>query len=315
MARTESAAIPLKALATDFAIDPLRFLKAGFITLTPAQMAQIREHAQYPRQRRVDGRHVATLAEIMRRGQWSSRDKLDFARIPGRVPILINGYHRTEAQIAAGLNIEWTVVIHDCATMAEVDALYHRFDTNVRMRGSYSILNSADAAERLGIGKEVAMCVYNAAPIMLMRFRSLTAKDADSFLARNMIDDRLRLVEEYAPEAKKIQAWQVRASRMLRRRFRTAAAWAVMLATTRQQSTVADEFWPRVFDQDGLVRNDPRAVLARTMLDTSFRDPRPIMITIALAWNAHWRRESREYLRASSVRKIEMIGTDIEIAQ
>ena len=93
------------------------------------------------------------LAELMKRGLWLPRDKLDFARLPDGRFILVNGHHRLSAQTKAKANVEWTIVIHDVDDMAGAARLYHSFDTNTRLRTKLQVVRAEGLAAELGVAR------------------------------------------------------------------------------------------------------------------------------------------------------------------
>lgn len=78
------------------AASPLDLIRNGAVRLTAEQAGTVLRLSRYDRQKRdlsPAGRaHVAVLKDIMVRDQWRPFDKLDFAKIGGRL-ILINGHH------------------------------------------------------------------------------------------------------------------------------------------------------------------------------------------------------------------------------
>ena len=187
-----SAVQPLQHAAT--------FLREGFVTLNPAQAGVILRECAYDGQRKVDKDHVAVLAEQMRRKSWLKRGGIDFARLNGRL-ILANGYHRLTSQIEAAVNIEWTVVIHECRAADEVRDLYHKFDTNVRKRTNIMVLNGIGFADEVGISKTAASALFGAAPIIATGLRSPHGNDKTRLFAQRLADDRLRTSQGLPPQA------------------------------------------------------------------------------------------------------------------
>jgi hypothetical protein len=142
------------------------------------------------------------LADLMQRHQWRAKEKLDFARLDGRL-ILVNGHHRLGSQALAGLRMEWIVVIHECASADEVAELYFTFDTNCRQRSPHTILNVVGLGPTLGIGKDTASRLWSAIPLLNSDFDFSILARPDAI--DKAIDRRLDLARSYKRE---ILAWE-----------------------------------------------------------------------------------------------------------
>lgn len=266
--------------------EALDFLYEGFVKLSPLEMNRILNVCGYEHQRQVSERHVAVLADLMTRGKWQPKGQLDFAVLDGAF-ILINGYHRAYAQVRSGKTIEWSVVLHQCKSPAELRSLYFAFDTNIRIRGSQEILRANEFSETHGLPKTMADSLYRAVPFIASRFAT-NPKDKN-FLVEKQIDRRLEIAAEYAKPAARYAAILDGISGARKRKFMSGAVTAVAAITFRYQSAQAWEFWSGVVnaDSEGILRGDPRRALANDMLSRN-GSPSPVLAyaPAMLAWNA-----------------------------
>lgn len=291
------------------------FIREGFVKLTPAKMGVVLRECRYDRQRQVDDKHVATLAEYMRRGLWRDKDQLSFARFDGRLT-LVNGYHRANAQLASGKDILWAIVIYECDTVDQVRALYHRFDTNLRKRSDQSILKGVGFAEEVGLAPGAATSLYRAVPIIADGMVVRVNKTGTDVFSRRIVDDRLALAKEYAPAAAAFEAMVKPATPRLRKKLGNATTYAVALVTTKLQPDTAQEFWGGMAENDGLRRYDPRAVLFADMMGRNFHTGTISqgLVVPALAWNAFWERRDLKIIKVVGGRKVRILGTPYTVS-
>jgi len=297
--------------------DPLHFVREGFVTFTPAQASLIMDKCLYKKQRRIDRLHAMTLRELMARGQWAAKDKIDFARMPDGKLFLINGNHRMTAQGGSHINIEWTVVVHDCATMADVQALYYRFDTNVRKRSDQNIMDGIGFAEMMGVSKTTATALFKAVPIIANNLRVGNTQMNDAgLIARRLIDERITLAESFTPAAKAFEECQINAPKQIKQKLRTGSFMAVALVTFYHQPENAKLFWQGLCDNDGLRRGDPRATL---LLDMSARKGndgslQQNVIAIAKAWNAFTEGRQLKIIKVVAAHTVPVNGTPYTVS-
>ncbi len=303
--KVEAGFLPAKTRSLDF-------IKNGFVTFTAVEMNLILRECQYDRQRRIDKVHVATLADIMKRGLWEPRDKLDFGLLDGKL-YLLNGYHRAHAQIQVGRPIEWTVVIHQCADESVLRSLYYKFDTNVRKRTAEQILNGIGFAEEHGLSKTVSKSLFQAITFIANDFVVTRGANVDN-IANRVIDRRLELAAEYAPAAKVLQQCIEKSQGELRRKILIGGCASVALVTLRYQSRTAPEFWDGVARNDGLRRGDPRHTLVQDILTRRFNSgaARQTVLVPALAWNAWAEGRSIRQIVVQEPTRMRIAGTPWE---
>lgn len=262
------------------------YIHEGVVTLSALQMNAVIKECGYDGQRGISERHVFILADLMKRGQWQPKNQIDFAMFMGRL-ILINGYHRAYAQVRSGKSITWSVVVHRVKNLQELRALYHAFDTNVRMRSGVDILKANAFGEQHGLTATAAASLYSAIPYIVSKFE-LNPKRRN-FLAEKQVDLRLQVAADYAKAAGRYASCFQGLPAVRSTRFRGGAITAVAVITFRYQSEQAWEFWSGVAQNDGLKRGDARLALVTDMLTRRTKGNlveafAPAMI----AWNAFY---------------------------
>lgn len=289
------------------------FIREGIVRLNPAQAGAVFRDLGYEKNRDVERaqKHVAILAETMRRGLWLPRDQIAFARLGDRL-IMINGHHRMAAQAASGVDIEWSIVIYPCQDEAEVAAIYARFDTNVRKRSAENIMSAMGLADALGVSATIAYAVWKAAPTLANNMQA--GRKGDDFLARNIADDRFSVAVGFAAEAKAFEAAIKGASGSCRIRLMSGSVTSVALVTLRVHPSEAMLFWRGIADNDGLRRGDPRATLRAWLLESSGRGaPQAIIYATARAWNAFAEGKDLNAIRVTST-PIRIAGSSIVVS-
>lgn len=291
----------------------LSFISEGFHTFTAAQANIVLRECHFDGQRAISKDHVAVLADIMKHGKWEDKDKLDFAVLHGR-PILVNGYHRMQAQIACGKAIRWTVITHQCRSMEDVRALYFRFDTNTRLRSAQAVLHAMDFGAKVGLLSSTAQALYNAVPIIANKF-SFLPKDRD-ILSGRVIDKRIALASHYVDAAQKLEAAITGAERGFKKKLLSSGVFAVGLATFRDQAVTANEFWRGVALNDGLRRGDPRQTLhnflrGEVVKGGGYKRDRYIHAP-AICWNAYFDGRELQVVRIPETRVVHIAGTEFE---
>lgn len=263
----------------------LGFVHEGFITFSAVQANEVLKHAVFEWQRKISEDHVRVLADIMSRGSWEPKDKVDFAAL-GDDLILVNGYHRMRAQVACGRPVEWTVVIHRCISMGEVRSLYHKFDTNTRIRQAPQILAGCGFSEGHNLPKNIASALYNAVPIIAANFSKLV-KDRDILTSR-VVERRIEMATEYARAASMYDQCLKGCAVKLKGKFLVAGTAAVALVTLRYQPIKANEFWRGAAENNGLLRGDPRLTLHNDLLSRARNAGSAVQAfaSPAYAWNA-----------------------------
>lgn len=294
---------------------PLGFIREGFVTFTPAQANAVLRECTYDRQRKIDKMHVATLRELMQRGSWTPKDKLDFAvMMDGRL-ILVNGYHRMTAQAESGQNIEWTIATHLCRDLADVRGLYFKFDTNVHIRSENNILQGVGFGEQHGILTKTAKSLYRAAPIIAsgMVVGSVSARGGsiDDLRVQRIVDARLEFAEQFVAEAKAIEKLMKPADKRVAKKMMSSGFFATALVTMKHQPDQAYEFWGGLFLNDRLRRGDPRSTLHADMLTRDYKHGlmQQTVVVPTKAWNAFFENRDLKIIKVQQGQKFRLLGT------
>lgn len=300
--------------AVSQAFDPSRVLHDGFVLLSAHDAGLLLDKCRYERQVRdltVGGKkHVRVLADIMKRGAWRAKDKLDFAKV-GSAYVLVNGHHRLTAQAVSGVDIEWTVVIHDCSDMGAVADLYYSFDTNLRIRSNHNILAATGIAEEMGMLPMAAEALYRAVPLIEANFDfSVAARDP---IMERVIDRRLERMRSFQREALAFDKAITLAPATVKKRLRAQGPMAVALMAFRHQADLAADFWTGLAENDGLRKGDARHTYLR-LLTSEIGNGGPTAEAgaraAATAWNAFFEGRQITIIKSSSG-KIRIAGTPI----
>ena len=287
------------------------FVVEGFTSLSPLNANHILREGTYDRQRKVSKEHVEVLADIMRRGCWEPKDKIDFALYDGRLT-LVNGYHRMHAQVLSGKTILWTIVVHPCRSLDDVRSLYYKFDTNTRIRGAAQILSGVGFADETGLSKIMSAALYGAVPVIAAGF-SKAPRDRD-YLTTRGTDRRLMVAREYVPAAKRYEECLGRLPARVGSKFRSAGVTAVALVTLRYQPVKAAEFWKGAAENDGLAKGDPRLALHNDLISRAMNAGQAIQSAFvpAYAWNAWFEDREIKIIKVYSNRTPTIAGTPFE---
>lgn len=290
------------------------FIHEGFVKLNPAQYNAVIHDCSFHRQREIVKLQVAILAKLMKTGKWLDRDKIDFAFIDGRL-ILVNGHHRGWAQVLAGCDILWTIIIHRCKTMDDVGILYHSFDTNTRKRTARNVVNAVGMSESFGITKTMASSLYNAAPIIATRFFQTPRGSEEFHFEYNLVDRRLAVCDEFKEEAAEYgELLNFSGNKRLKTKLRSAGVVAVALVTLKHCRDEAFDFWGGLADDDGLHRGDPRKALLVDFDNRVTKGSSTIsMVACAKAWNAHLRGDELKEINITPDTTTRIDGTDYKV--
>lgn len=289
-------------------------IREGRVLITPELAQKIVSEANYDRQRPVDQRDVSVYAEMMRRGLWDLTDPISFARFNGNL-VLVNGQHRCHAVIAYGRPVEFRVAINDCATEADLKALFYRFDTVMRRRTAHQVLSAIDLAAEHKVSKSTAIATYRAIGIIANGFTTPSNYTVKSDVAAKLkiVDLRVEACTPWWPAAQQIEDAMKRALPELRPRLLRATTFAVALLTMRYQPARATEFWRGVAENDGLKRADVRHLFVRDLLgrDVSTGVNDQGILTASIAWNAWFEGRPLKIIKVAEGMGIRIAGTPV----
>lgn len=287
----------------------------GFVRWTSKEAALVLGETAFPGQTRhlkpAGQEHIKVLAEMMRRDLWRPFDKLDFARLPDGMLVLVNGHHRLTAQELAQRSIEWAVVIHARRTMEEVAQLYHDFDTNVRLRTQDQIIDASGLDDELGLSKKIATAVFTAVPLIATGLDP--SKASRDLLTERIYGLRYSLVKEYRDAAQSLELALQPADGQLQRRVLRQGSAAVALVTFRYQPRRAESFWSLIAENSGLTRGHPCHTYVKTILANKAGSTSWLSAAWAAhAWNAYSSGKHTSYFKPGEPRPLKVIGTPFE---
>lgn len=275
-------------------------LREGRKVIGPALAERILSEAHYDGQRKTYDHHVTLLADMMRRGKWSTGSQIAFARL-GDALFLVNGRHRMRAVSASLRDIEFQVLIVDVQSMEEVAGLYYHFDVATRARGTADILRAVGGLDDHGVTKGMANALFSAAGLIGNKL-VWPSYLRDPVRARS-VDHRLDTMKPWWPMAKQYEGIIEAAEHNLRSRLRRPATVAVAVLTLKYQPEKAVAFWSGVAENDGLRRGDPRHTFISDILNRvlSAGTSMQSVIVPATAWNA--------WFEGKTIMQIKVVGS------
>src|SRR6185312_4015024 len=280
----------------------------GLVTITPELARRIILECGYERQRSVRPLHASALAMQMRRKEWTPGTQVHFARMTADGWLrLLDGQHRLHAVIEANTAVEFQILVSPCKNETEAARLYRRHDRLSVQRTIDDVLKAEGIPAKHEITNFIARGVFKAALIIAsdFAFTGRMAK-ADPYTYRSD-EARLRLCEPWWPIVE-LFADSIRDGEFRIKKIVSAGGpMAVALVTLRDQEAKADAFWRGLVNNDGLLKNDPRAAYVRFL---SFGKGRLGAFASAkaasIAWNAFYAGKKLDYIR--------MVDTPIRIA-
>jgi hypothetical protein len=252
------------------------------VMVTPALAQTWLETCCYQRQRSIRPQVVTGYAAMIERGEWRLVNSLKFATLGDR-PLLIDGYHRLTAVVAAARAVEFVVETYQVGSAEELNALYSAIDRG-RPRVLTDVYRAMDLAADLGMQERWVRSIGEAHPYIASQFAAGPGRVIVSAA------ERVAFVRAWVNEARRLWACWSAGSKATRRLLDVAPVNAVALYTLRYQPDMAELFWSIVAENDGLRRGSPE----HTLLDW-LADHRVASITGALycryvanAWNAYY---------------------------
>lgn len=283
---------------------PLDALRTYTTMLSPVRADFIRLHQMWGKQRVLRPSHVAYLVSAIERGEMTTVS-LIFAELPNRDRILVDGQHRLNAIVQAGVTLPCSVTVHRVPNEESIGKLYLTIDRQTT-RDSRDGLRALGIEERTKLSPTVLNHISRGVIIVDSNFSRSYRKEAKSLILRTQAVERWLPAGEHYAELLRGATQEV--SGMLWR----APVCAVALATIRYDS-LAEEFWGRMAMEDGLGRNDPRARLLAWLRNNRVAQVGNDIIYarhVAGAWNAFHEGRTLERLQIKDpTAPVRILGT------
>jgi hypothetical protein len=286
-----------------YGFEDLLSLKVTTGAVSPDMARHMRGAWHFERQRPISDRHVARLAEEMRRGWFLAGTAVFICVLPDGREQIVNGNHTLEAVAASGVSIPLTFIRRNVASMEDVARHYAAFDIG-KVRTWRDTMLAAGAGENLPMPNEVLSAVGH-----IMSGFEYNPNNAQARFSRPA---RLATMLEYEPAAHLISDVIAEAPNSNRRIVKRVAFLAVALFTAKYQPAMAAEFWGGLAKDDGLKRDDPRKALQRYAVNNPGRGSfhRGVQSrAAALAWNAFFSGRSLEYCKPNAAQETLILGT------
>ncbi len=268
--------------------DPFAFVKPGLQRWTPAKANKVFHELRYERNRdeKKGDPNIDAFARMMRAGKWREGCAIEFARMPDGKLTLMDGHHRLLGQVRSGLDVTWTVIIHDVANRDEQHELFATYDTVMRKRTMANVLDGVSAAEDMQLSKRMAAALHKAAIYIDNGMKPTLGCYSRQYTP----GEYLALAKGWATEAQEYDQCVKEAHKGAKRKLYSAQVTAVALITFRANPSSAWDFWMGLCLDDGLGRDDPRKTLLDWMRDTHLTGSgaSSAAAAVARAWAA-WR--------------------------
>ena len=287
--------------------------------LTAEEARFILDNMHYWKQRPIRTFRVKSHAEKMKKKSgWLPGGQITFAvayftndRYKEGQVVLVDGYHRLNAQVIVGMPMEWQFRQIRCKNEDEINDSYMTIDTDMGMRTKKEVINASGFLEEFTISPTYAQNLYGAALLLKNNFNYINYYNQPIQLDSSW---RIHIMSEYGEIA--FRYWNILAENdsLSRKRLAMVQVLAVALATLRDCPEKAEEFWLGIAADDGLRSSDPRKVLLRRLYDlveVKTTNTLEVCKMAAAAWNAWYRGDQIKYLK-NSTKKITLLGTQWE---
>lgn len=289
-------------------------IREGRVMFTPDMSARTLAECAFAGQRPIKDGHVATLRIAMTKGNFTAGTQLHFARVGGRL-YLVNGHHRLHAHSLTDAPLEFQCLVTDCEDESEVAQLYYRHDTVSAVRGLADVVRATGTASAAGISESDARRTLAAVKVIVGRFSRAMSHQQEVKNLREP-DEILAAAAPWWPYAKTYFAITEGASREAAVCLGRQHIVAVGLVTLKYQPDKAREFWAGMAADDGLRKGDPRKSALRFLLTHRIGSGgNPLawggIAGVSLCWNAWFRGEALNQVKASLVSEIVLLGTPV----
>lgn len=288
-----------------YGLNDLMALSVSTGAISPAMARTMRDTMHFDRQRPINERNVARLAEEMRRGWFLAGTPIFICVLPDGRQFILNGNHTLEGVAASGVTLPLTIIRKKVRDMEEAASVYATFDLQ-KNRSWRDTLQATGFSEDVPLANEVV----SALGIIICNFQ---VSNSNGFMLQSR-QLRLDALPEYVRPARLIYEAIMGAPRQSSAAVTRAGSMSVALFTARYQPRMAAEFWGGVAKDDGLRADDPRKVLLRWVINNPSRGSsnRATQIRAAAnAWNAFFLGRTLTHLKPS-ISELRILGTPLD---
>lgn len=286
----------------------------GLVEFTPSVASEYLANYSYEHQRKINLRHVSTLAEAMSSGEFDT-NTIKIAEVDGK-KYLINGQHTLKAIVQSGVTLRLPVITQHVSDMDAVAKDYYHTDIG-RKRTVFEAYSVMRLSEKLGMNP-TELGQFGAAACLAMSGLNANLASAVTF------DSRLEYMLDFKDEAKKyfaaVENSAIGHNAMARRDY-----MGIGLITFRYVPDRAFEFWHGVANNSingvGLNEGDPRRTfhyfiqssrIAGGAVRTGIRIEHTLRAT-SHVWNAFYSGSELKIVRFGSTKTpIKILGTPFD---
>jgi len=272
--------------------------------VSPEYARELRATCHYEHQRPISQEHVNRLKFEMDDGRFRPWTNVAICVLPDGCHLIVNGNHTLEAIGTGKRSVPIQFDYYKVSKMDEVARIYATFDR--QRKRSHNDAARAAGLSAPNLSKSLASMAYIIADFSKMPFS----------VARNQLDSsaiRIEYVKAYDRAIRIFDAIlkEHASSSKIKNALLQAPVGAIGIVTCFYQEHSAIEFWSKTAADDGLRRGDP----AHTLLDwlkseRSRRNGERTLIAAASCWNAHYRKETVNYVKPSTaLSKVYILGT------
>jgi len=273
--------IPAKSDGTPVSAESL------VVTLTAKQAKQVLENTNYELNRPIKQTRIFNYQYQMQQGKFTITT-LSFVRRKNQLT-LVDGQHRLEAQVAAGTNQEYNILVSPINSEEDLSLVYERIDIGAQRTFTDSLRTDRAIADA-GITTNQSAKLSSAVAIISYGFRQARGANRleDNYLLQSRTFRR-KVSVSFVEEAVLFFACLTGTNSRLNRTMTRSSLMSIALTTLRYQPTKAAEFWQAISENDRLPAKSPAARVVAFLLNNPESDSIAMNTRLfARAWNAYF---------------------------
>jgi hypothetical protein len=282
-------------------------------TIPPSEAQEILSNHNFHLQRAIKAAHVGALTMAMKGDEFPRGTALYFAKTPETIELL-DGQHRLTAQVAANVEIEYTVVTLFCKTVAEAEVLYTQMDVGIK-RSIADRMKALDLQKHIALPAKQANLLAAGAPYIKYGFGKIHA----SLINQMTPVQRMEVCREYAPGASVYLKYMEQAEPWIKNAFMRSHFVALGAYLFHHAPETAGHLWNSIATNECGTPSDPRQRimnLAQNMTTSAIGLNRALVVMQAFihGWNAMVEGKTklpRLIIAPVAAAKIEILGLDI----